>query len=241
MTRLEETLAEKVIIALDVADREKALALVKELPEVRWFKIGLELFTACGPAIIEAIRELGHEIFLDLKLHDIPNTVAGAVRAAVRHGVSMLTLHASGGREMMLKAKEAAIEEAGRLGGLRPKLIGVTILTSLDDEDLKSLGWGESVSSYVLRLGLLAQESGLDGSVCSAQEVSFLRQKLGPNWLLITPGIRPSWVASNDQKRTLSPAEALKLGASFLVLGRPITAQPSPRQAFLKLMEELKS
>lgn len=240
MNRLE-ILAEKIIVALDVADRDKALSLVKELPEVRWFKIGLELFTACGPLLIEAIRELGHQIFLDLKLYDIPNTVAGAIRAAVRHGVSMLTLHISGGQEMMLKAKEAALEEAARWGALKPKLIGVTVLTSLNDEDLKNMGWSENVSSLVLRLGLLAKENGLDGSVCSAQEVSFLRRKLGPDWLLITPGIRPSWAASNDQKRILSPAEALRLGASFLVLGRPITTHPSPRQAFLQLIEELKS
>lgn len=240
MARLE-SLAEKIIIALDVAEREKALSLVKELCEVRWFKIGLELFTACGPTLIETIRGLGHQIFLDLKLHDIPNTVAGAVRAAVRHGVSMLTLHASGGREMMLKAREAASEEAARLGTLQPKIIGVTVLTSLNDEDLKTLGWSENVSSQVLRLGLLARESGLDGSVCSAREVSFLRERLGPDWLLVTPGIRPAWSVSDDQKRILSPAEALKLGASFLVVGRPITAQPSPRQAFFKLMEELKS
>ncbi len=238
---IKESVVEKIIIALDVAEREKALSLVKELPEVKWFKIGLELFTACGPSLVEAIREMGHQIFLDLKLHDIPNTVAGAVRAAVRQGVSMLTLHTSGGREMMLKAKEAALEEANRLGTLKPKLIGVTVLTSLNDEDLKSLGWIENVSSQVLRLSLLAKEIGLDGSVCSAQEVSFLRQRLGLNWLLITPGIRPSWAASDDQKRVLSPAEALQLGANFLVIGRPITAQPSPRQAFLQLIDELKS
>jgi len=240
MSRLPN-LVEKIIIALDVADREKALALVRELPEARWFKIGLELFTACGPSLIEAIRERGHEIFLDLKLHDIPNTVAGAIRAATGHGVAMLTLHASGGREMMSRAIEAAAEEAARRGISRPKLIGVTVLTSLNDEDLRDIGLAENVAAQVLRLGLLAKECGLDGSVCSPKEISLLRQNLGEDWLLIAPGIRPAWAASADQKRTLSPAEALSFGASFLVIGRPIIAHSSPREAFLQIIEELEA
>lgn len=238
---LKENLAEKIIIALDVAERDKAWQLVEELPEVRWFKIGLELFTSCGPSLISEIKKRGHHIFLDLKLHDIPNTVAGAVRAAVRHGVSMLTLHISGGRDMMLKAKEAAGEEAQRLGVGAPKLIGVTVLTSLNDRDLESLGFKEGVASQVLRLAQLAQECHLDGCVCSPQELPLLKPLLPPNWLFITPGIRPTWASTHDQKRVLTPAEALKLGASFLVVGRAITGQPSPRQAFLRLIEELKT
>ncbi|MCX7973824.1 MAG: orotidine-5'-phosphate decarboxylase [Candidatus Aminicenantes bacterium] len=239
--KAKDNLVEKIIVALDVAEREKALSLVDELPEVRWFKIGLELFTSCGPSLIEEIKDKGHQIFLDLKLHDIPNTVAGAIRAAVRHGVSMLTLHIFGGREMMLKAREVAQEESQRKGLTSPKLIGVTILTSLNDEDLELLGLKEKIAPQILRLSHLARECGLDGCVCSPQEISLLRQEHGPEWLLITPGVRPAWAASNDQKRILSPAEALNLGASFLVIGRPIIGQPSPRQAFLKLIEELKS
>lgn len=238
---MKDNLVEKIIIALDVGEREKAWQLVEELSEVRWFKIGLELFTSCGPSLISEIKKRGHQVFLDLKLHDIPNTVAGAVRAAVHHGVSMLTLHISGGRDMMLKAKEAAMEESQRLGVLPPKIIGVTVLTSLNDSDLESLGFKDRVASQVLRLAYLAQECNLDGCVCSAQEISLLRSRLRPDWLLITPGIRPSWASAHDQKRVLSPSEALNLGASFLVIGRPITSQPSPRQAFLQLMDELKA
>jgi len=233
--------AKRIIVALDVATKEKALRLVHELPEVQWFKIGLELFTACGPSLIEEVRHLGHQVFLDLKLHDIPNTVAGAVRAAVRHGVSMLTLHASGGKEMLRWAADTAKEESSRLQTSFPQLVAVTILTSLNDQQIKEIGWKEGVEAQVLRLSLLARESGLDGTVCSAREISLLREEMGRDWLLVTPGIRPTWAAAQDQQRILTPEEAISLGADYLVIGRPITAAASPRQAFQRIVEEIEA
>ncbi len=232
---------EKIIVALDVPSAEKAMALIKNLPEARWFKVGLELFTASGPSLLEFIRSAGYFAFLDLKLHDIPNTVAAAIRAAVRHGASMLTIHASGGREMMRRAAEAAAEEASRTGITRPKLIGVTVLTSLTNEDLKEVGFPDGTETQVLRLARLAQESKLDGSVCSPHEISRLRGSLGPEWLIVTPGIRPSWTEAHDQKRIMTPAEALALGADYLVIGRPITGHPDPAEAFRLIVSELKA
>lgn len=232
---------EKIIIALDVASREKALSLVEQLPEVRWFKVGLELFTACGPSLLASIREQGRLIFLDLKLHDIPNTVAGAVRVAVRHGASMLTVHAAGGKEMLLQARQAADEEAARLNLTSPKIVAVTVLTSLNNQQLRELGWLDGVEVQVLRLASLAKDCGLAGSVCSPREISLLRKNLGENWLIITPGIRPAWAPAQDQQRILSPAEALSLGADFLVIGRPIIANESPREAFWRLLAELET
>ncbi len=232
---------EKIIIALDVASKEKALSLVEELPEVRWFKVGLELFTACGPSLIESIREQGRLVFLDLKLHDIPNTVAGAVRAAVRHGASMLTVHAAGGKEMLRQAKQAAEEEAARLNLTPPKIVAVTVLTSLNNQHLREVGWVDGVEVQVLRLAILAKDCGLAGSVCSPREISLLRKNLGKDWLLITPGIRPTWAPAQDQQRVLSPAEALSLGADYLVIGRPITAHEAPREAFWRLIAELEA
>jgi orotidine-5'-phosphate decarboxylase len=230
---------ERIIIALDVGTSGEALALMRELEEASIFKIGMELFTAEGPGFFHEIAPLGKKIFLDLKYHDIPNTLAGAVRCATRHGVHMLTLHTSGGREMMSRAVEAATEEAAKMGTSRPYLLGVTVLTSLKEPELQEVGLFASVSEQVLRLAALAKEAGLDGVVCSPREIELVKTGLGKEFLVVTPGIRPAWAAAQDQKRVMTPAEAFRKGADYIVVGRPVTAAPSPRDAFLKILAEL--
>jgi orotidine-5'-phosphate decarboxylase len=231
--------AGRIIIALDVQTKEEGLALVSRLKDARTFKVGLELFTAEGPALFRKLKALRKDIFLDLKLHDIPNTVAGAVHSAFKHGVQMMTIHASGGREMMTKAAEAARSAAE--GGKVPKpvLLGVTILTSLKGTDLEEVGMGSDVASQVLRLAGLAKAAGLDGVVCSPQEIEVLRKEYGRDFIIVTPGIRPVWAAAQDQKRIMTPAEAVAKGADYLVIGRPITGAPAPNEAFLRIVEEL--
>ena len=230
---------EKIIIALDVGTKREALALAGELPEARVFKIGMELFTAEGPALLEETVRLGKRPFLDLKYHDIPNTVAGAVRSATRSDVSMLTLHTSGGREMMAAAAQAAREESARAGKDRPLLLGVTVLTSLKEEELRRVGIVHTVADQVLRLAVLAKDSGLDGVVCSPHEIEIIKRECGGEFLVVTPGIRPAWAAAQDQKRIMTPAEAIGKGADYLVIGRPITGAPSPHEAFLKVLAEI--
>jgi len=232
-------LKEKIIIALDVGTKREALALAEALNEARIFKIGLELFTAEGPALLEEAVRLGKKPFLDLKYHDIPNTVAGAVRSATRKGVHMLTLHTSGGIEMMAAAARAALEESARTGKERPVLLGVTILTSLKDEELRRIGFAHAVADQVLRLAVLAKDSGLDGVVCSPHEIESIKRECGGDFLVVTPGIRPAWAAAQDQKRIMTPAAAIGKGADYLVIGRPITGAPSPQEAFLKVLAEL--
>jgi len=234
-------LSRKIIIALDVKNRDEARKVLESLPEARIFKVGLELFTAEGPAMIELVKSYGKEVFLDLKLHDIPNTVAGAVSSAVRHGISMLTLHTSGGREMMSKAVESARETAEKEGKPVPLLLGVTVLTSLSDSDLEEIGYRLDSKNQVLRLARLAVDSGLQAIVCSPQEIELLRSELGSEIKLITPGIRPAWAEAQDQKRIMTPAEAISKGADFLVIGRPITQAPVPQEAFSRVVEELKA
>ena len=231
--------AGRIIIALDVRSKEEGIALVSALKDARLFKVGLELFTAEGPALFKKLKALRKDLFLDLKLHDIPNTVAGAVRSAMRHGARMMTIHASGGREMMARAAEAASEAA--LSGNRPKpiLLGVTVLTSLKGADLEEIGMNMNVADQVLRLAGLAKSAGLDGVVCSPQEIEALRREYGRDLVIVTPGIRPLWAAAQDQKRIMTPAEAVDKGADYLVIGRPITGAPSPREAFLRVVEEL--
>jgi orotidine-5'-phosphate decarboxylase len=199
----------------------------------------MEIFTAEGPRLLEEIAGQRKKLFLDLKYHDIPNTVAGAVRSAAKHGVHMLTLHTSGGREMLAKAAEAAAQEAARSGKSRAYLLGVTVLTSFKESELKDIGVPASVTEQVLRLASLAREAGLDGVVCSPQEIEIIKKELGKDFLVVTPGIRPDWAAAQDQKRIMTPAEALKKGADYIVIGRPITGAPSPHKAFLKIVEEL--
>lgn len=214
----------RVIVALDFASTASAQALVEQLdPAACRVKVGKELFTRAGPAFVEQLTSAGFDVFLDLKYHDIPNTVAAACDAAADLGVWMLNVHAGGGRRMM----EAAVETLAKRSK-RPLLIGVTILTSLAQDDIAEIGYAGSPVENVLRLAALAQGSGLDGVVCSPREVSALRDARGPDFLLVTPGVRPQGAALDDQKRVMSPREAIEVGASYLVVGRPITASDAP-------------
>jgi len=231
--------AQRIIIALDVEGREPALALIRKLDKARVFKVGLELFTAEGPGLLRDIREMGKDVFLDLKMHDIPNTVGEAVRMGVRHGVSMMTIHTSGGREMMAKAAEAARAESERRGTVKPILLGVTILTSLKSEDLGMIGMAADAAGQVRRLAGLARKAGMDGIVCSAQEIEIVRAEVGPEMLIVTPGIRPAGADVQDQKRVMTPALAVAKGSDYLVIGRPITQAASPAAAFEAIVAEL--
>lgn len=235
----KERLKDRIIIALDAGTKREALTLAGELKDARVFKIGMELFTAEGPALLEEAIAMGKRPFLDLKYHDIPNTVAGAVRSAARHRVHMLTLHTSGGKEMMAAAAQAAQEESARTGKERPILLGVTVLTSLKDEELRRIGFAHAVGDQVLRLAVLAKDSGLDGVVCSPHEIEIIKRECGGDFLVVTPGIRPAWAAAQDQKRIMTPAQAIGKGADYLVIGRPITGAPSPHEAFLRILAEL--
>jgi orotidine-5'-phosphate decarboxylase len=233
--------ADRIICALDVENRDRALALVRELAAARVFKVGLELFTAEGPALLRDLKALGKEVFLDLKLHDIPNTVGEAVRVGVRHGVFMMTIHASGGRDMMARAAETAREEAAKLGKAKPLLLGVTVLTSLKAEDLAATGVAADPPAQVRRLAALAKDAGLDGIVCSALEIEIVRQEAGPGMVIVTPGIRPAGAAVQDQKRVMTPALAVAKGTDYLVIGRPITQAASPAGAFAEIVRELET
>ena len=227
--------APPVFCALDRPDRAGTLALARAVaPHVGGLKLGLELFVADGPEGVRAVAALGRPVFLDLKLHDIPNTVAGAVRAACGLGAAMLTLHAAGG-PAMLRAAVAAAEEAAS----RPLLLGVTVLTSLDDRDLVAVGVPGAVTDQVLRLADLAQACGLDGVICSPLEIAALRRRVDPGFRLVVPGIRPAGTDTGDQKRTLGPAEALARGADALVIGRPITGAPDPAAAAALIAAEI--
>jgi len=236
----QRDLRKRIIIALDVETKDQGLALVRELRDAQVFKVGLELFTAEGPPLLREIRALGKDVFLDLKLHDIPNTVGEAARIGVRHGAFMMTLHASGGREMMARAAEAARAEATKRGTVNPLLLGVTVLTSLKGDDLAAIGMAADTAAQVVRLAALAKQAGLNGVVCSAQEIEIVRKEVGPDFLIVTPGIRPAWAAAQDQKRIMTPAEAVRKGSDYLVVGRPITQAASPHEAFLKIVDELK-
>lgn len=230
-----------IIVALDVPAADAALKLVEELtPVAGGFKIGSELFTAAGPDIVRRIRERGALVFLDLKFHDIPNTVARSVASAVALDVQMLTVHASGGFEMLKAAEASAQESAWRLGRTPPFVLGVTVLTSLDAGALRDIGVDVNVEYQVRRLAGVAAKAGLRGLVCSPQEVARLRQTLPPNMQLVTPGVRTGAEKADDQKRTLTPREAMDAGASWLVIGRPIYAAENPRAAAEKILETLK-
>jgi orotidine-5'-phosphate decarboxylase len=224
-----------LIVALDFAQAEPALALAKQLGCERCrIKIGKELFTRCGPALVEQLVKEGFEIFLDLKYHDIPNTVAQACLAAADLGVWMINVHALGGRDMLLAAREALEKRSHR-----PLLVAVTILTSLQRFDLYAIGLHGLLEENVLRLARLSNACGLDGIVCSPHEIVLIRQAVDNNFKLVTPGIRPLNSSNDDQKRVMTPAEALKLGANYLVVGRPVTAAPEPLQALLEIEASL--
>lgn len=229
-----------IIVALDVPRMDAALELAAQLaPVVGAFKIGKELFTSAGPEVVRRIRTLGGAVFLDLKFHDIPNTVAKAVEAAVQLDVQMLTIHTCGGATMMRAAEHAAQTSAARRGQPAPLVLGVTVLTSMDGSDLAEIGVATGVAQQVERLAGLAVTSGLRGLVCSPLEITALRPFLPAEMQLVTPGIRPADSRSDDQKRTLTPAEALAAGASWLVIGRPIYAAENPRAAAEKILASL--
>ncbi|WP_143780177.1 orotidine-5'-phosphate decarboxylase [Leptolyngbya sp. 'hensonii'] len=229
----------RIIVPLDVPDQARAMALVDRLPEVSFWKVGLELFVSSGPAILPLLKERGKRIFLDLKFHDIPNTMAGACRSAARYGVDLITVHAAAGK-VALRAAQAAVLEATPAGAPVPNLIAVTLLTSLSSRALAfDLKVPLELPEYALQMALLAQECGLPGAVCSPEEVAQLRQTCGADFLLVCPGVRPTWAEQGDQTRSLTPAAALQAGASYLVIGRPITAAPDPVAAFNRIGEEL--
>lgn len=224
-----------VIVALDYPSAEAALEFTRRLtPALCRVKVGKELFTRAGPALVDDLHRLGFEVFLDLKFHDIPNTVAGAVRAAAELGVWMVNVHAGGGRRMMAAAAEALVAF-----DRPPILLGVTVLTSLSDQDLQELGYSETAPQRVSRLAGLAAASGLDGVVCSALEAQALRKQCGETFCLVTPGIRLAGDDAGDQRRVVTPQEALALGADYLVIGRSITAASDPLAALQRVHEEL--
>ena len=224
--------AEKIIVALDVPTKTEALELVEKLRgQISFFKIGLQLYTGEGPEIVRAVSSTGSKIFLDLKLHDIPNTVARAVESAGRLGVQMLTIHLSGGSEMIRAAIAARAENT--------LILGVTVLTSSTEETLREIGVQDKVDDQVLRLAKLGVDAGIDGIVASPHEIKSLRREFGDKIKIVVPGIRPSGTAANDQKRMMSPRDALNAGADYLVIGRPITAHRNPREATKRILEDI--
>lgn len=225
----------RIIVALDYADAAAALRLVDRLsPQLCRLKIGKELFTATGPQLVETLVDKGYDVFLDLKFHDIPNTVAKACEAAARLGVWMLNVHASGGLAMMQAARDGVARS-----GKTPLLIAVTVLTSMDQAALKQIGIAAMVEQHVLHLAGLAQQAGLDGVVCSAREAATLNASLGADFCLVTPGIRPTSASADDQSRVVTPADAIRLGAHYLVIGRPVTAAENPLAALEAIAREI--
>jgi orotidine-5'-phosphate decarboxylase len=231
---------DRLIVALDVPDRAGALTLVESLSGlVGMFKIGSQLFTAEGPDLVREIVRGGEKVFLDLKFHDIPNTVAGAVESAARLGVSILNVHTLGGSEMM-RAAAHAVGDRGLLWITRPAVLGVTVLTSMDKADLADVGIPSDLSAEVVRLATLAQDSGLDGIVASPHEIRLIRECItAERFIILTPGIRPAWSSKGDQKRIATPADAIRDGADFLVIGRAITDSDNPRAAAERILEEI--
>ncbi len=224
---------DKLILALDVSDPEYAIEIVDKFSDyISIYKVGLELFTSCGPQIVQDIHKKNKKIFLDLKFHDIPNTVTKAALAATRLGVHMFNIHASGGFEMMKRCCDSVVDLCLRENLERPKILGVTVLTSLSKEALRDeLGIPYGVKTHVRHLAGLALRAGLDGVVSSANEVETIRNHCGKGFLILTPGIRPSWSLPDDQKRTMTPKEAIRAGSDYLVLGRSILQQPDPIKA----------
>lgn len=222
-----------VIVPLDVPNLAAAIALVERLPEVTFWKVGLELFVATGPAILSYLKENNKRIFLDLKFHDIPNTVAGACRSARDFEVDLLTIHAVAGKAAMAGAKEA-------LGDSPTKLIAITVLTSLSPENLRDdLSIALALPEFAQKMALLAKESGLDGAVCSPHEAAMLRNLCGADFTLVCPGVRPAWSQAGDQQRVMTPSEAIQQGANHLVIGRPITQAENPTEAWAKIQAEM--
>lgn len=227
----------KIIVALDFQNAKTAINFARQLnPQMCRLKVGKELFTAAGPQLVEALQQQNFEVFLDLKFHDIPNTTAKACQAASNLGVWMVNVHASGGLEMMQAAREAIDKNT-----FKPILIAVTVLTSMSEQALQKIGVQTPLQQHVLNLATLTKEAGLDGVVCSAQEAALLKENLGQDFCLVTPGIRPKNAAKDDQTRIVTPQDALNLGAHYLVIGRPITQAENPLKALEDIFQECTS
>lgn len=233
---------ERLIVALDIDSRERALELARQLaPYTGMFKVGMELYYSCGPGIVRDIVALGGKVFVDLKLHDIPNTVYRAARVLARLGASMINVHVAGGRRMMAAAVQAVREEAGG-NTERPLVTGVTVLTSLEQKEFNTeLGIAGSIRERAVLWARMALESGLDGVVASAREAAAVKQACGGSFIVVAPGIRPAGAAAGDQKRIVTPADALKAGADYLVVGRPVTGAADPAAAARRLVQEISS
>ncbi|HVP31024.1 MAG TPA: orotidine-5'-phosphate decarboxylase [Myxococcota bacterium] len=230
---------DRLAVGLDVPDLTRARALLAQLGDAAgWLKVGLELYTAAGPEAIRVAAERAR-VFLDVKLHDIPHTVAGAAAAATRHGVSLLTVHASGGADMLRAAREGAEEAAAKLGRPRPRMVAVTVLTSLAEKDLASVGVRGTLDDQVARLVDLARSSGIDGVVASPLEAAAIRARCGPDFFVVTPGIRPAGASRDDQSRVATPAEAIAAGADLLVVVRPVLRAPDPAAAVRGIVAEI--
>ncbi|MEA5532974.1 orotidine-5'-phosphate decarboxylase [Crocosphaera sp. XPORK-15E] len=227
--------ADRLIVPLDVPTQEAAIALIDQLPQVTFWKVGLELFVAAGPNILKHLKDRQKRIFLDLKFHDIPNTVAGACRSASHYGVDLLTLHATAGQNALKAAREAIADSPSP-----PQLLAITLLTSLNSRDLAfDLKVPLELPEYALQMALLAKECGIHGAVCSPHEVSQLRQVCGKDFVLVCPGVRPTWAQAGDQRRVMTPQKALEAGADYLVIGRPITMADDPVMAWERIINEL--
>jgi orotidine-5'-phosphate decarboxylase len=230
----------RLIVALDIPEMDTVKNMVAALGDtVQYYKVGMELFYGGGNFVVKYLRSLGKDVFLDLKLQDIPNTVAQGVKMLTGLGATMMSVHATGGSVMMQTAAATIAETAAKLGIPRPKLIAITVLTSMNNEDWSALRCSLSISEQALNLALLAQQSGMDGIVASPQEAAMLRAACGEDFLIVTPGVRPKDAALNDQSRTAAPGDALRAGASFLVVGRPITKAANPRAAAEKILAEM--
>jgi orotidine-5'-phosphate decarboxylase len=232
---------DRIILALDVDTEKEALALVETLYDrVGAFKVGMQLFNSVGPGIVQKINQLGGRVFVDLKFHDIPNTAAAAGRVMTRLDAFMYNVHIAGGREMMTAVVKSTAEEANRLGVNPPAVLGVTVLTSISSTQLREeMKVDKKVEELVVEWAVMAQECGLSGVVASPQETALIREACGPDFLIVTPGIRPAWSAAGDQKRITTPREALDKGADYMVIGRPIRQAADPREAAARIIEEL--
>ena len=234
------TTDKRLIVALDVHTMDEMKQMVERLGDtVNYYKIGMELFYSVGTEAIRYLRQAGKDVFLDLKLHDIPNTVAQSARVLTGLGVTMFNVHAPGGLKMMKTAAEAMADEAQKLGALRPKLIAVTVLTSIDETEWDNLSYSLPIKDQVVKLANLAKAGGLDGVVASPREAGYIRSACGPDFLIVTPGIRPQGADLGDQSRTATPAGALQAGASHLVIGRPITRAQEPKAAAEAILREM--
>jgi orotidine-5'-phosphate decarboxylase len=231
---------DQIIVPLDVPTKAAAIDLIEKLPQVMFWKVGLELFVSAGPEILTILKQKQKRIFLDLKFHDIPNTVAGACRSAAQYGVDLITIHATAGK-VALKAAQEALEQGANQANLpNPQLIAITLLTSLNSRDLAfELKVPVELPEYALHMALLAKDCGLSGAVCSPLEAQQLRQVCGDDFLLVCPGVRPTWANIGDQQRAFTPAQAAQAGANYLVIGRPITASDDPVAAFERICQEV--